>query len=578
MKELTVQEHERLIRVARGDERADMVLKNAAYTDVFSGDVKRGDIAIACGRIAGVGSYVGEEELDFSRLVVTPGFIDGHVHIESSQLSPEEYASLVVPRGTTAVVADPHEIVNVCGMAGAEYMRKASSRTPLDVILQLPSCVPATPFETSGAEISGEDTAKLIKDRHIHGLGEMMNYPGVVSGNADVLLKLRAALAAGKGIDGHAPALSGRELNAYLCGGITSDHECTSDVETAEKISKGMYVHVRHGSTCRNLATAKNIGAFNFRRFLLCTDDRNAADLRDKGHIDDALRRIVKEYGTDPVAAVCCATLNAAECYGLKFRGAIAPFYAADLAAADDLSGFNVKYVFKDGVLVAENGKPLFKPRKKYLPRAVLSTVNCAPVSPADFAINLKGGRAKAIVLGKGTIVTGSETVEVRSEGGDVLLEGTPLLKLAVVERHRATGNIGRALLKGYGFSGGAVATTIAHDSHNIVVAGDDNASMAEAVLRLKEAGGGLAVVLKEGGAHVLPLRIGGLMSDLKCGEFIARFKEIEGVAHAAGVPADTEPSMSLAFLSLAVVPRLKLLDTGLFDVDKFAFTDLEDV
>ncbi len=306
--------------------QCDIVLKNARYLDVFCGKIRKGDIGIKGDRIVGIGKYRGKEVYDLAGRIVLPGFIDAHVHIESSQLSPEGFASLVVPRGTTTVIADPHEIVNVCGADGAKYIAEAAERTPLDVRLMLPSCVPATPFETSGASISGEDTERLITDESFFGLGEFMNYPAVVSGDKEAVKKLEAALSTGKPLDGHAPMLSGKKLNAYLCGGITTDHESAGRKEIEEKLSKGMYIALRHGSTVHNLQTdCKLVNAKNARRFLMCTDDRHATDLVERGHIDDALRTAVGE-GLDPVKAVTIATLNAAECYNLKWRGAIAPW------------------------------------------------------------------------------------------------------------------------------------------------------------------------------------------------------------------------------------------------------------
>ncbi len=569
---------EKFIRAARGDVKADVVLKNATYADVFCGVLRKGDIALVGDKIAGVGSYSGKEEYDCSRLVVLPGYIDGHVHIESSQLSPEEFASLIVPRGTTAIIADPHEITNVCGMAGCEYIEKASKNVPLDVKIQLPSCVPATPFETSGATLSGDDIQKHINDPCVFGLGEFMNYPGVIASDPDVIKKLEAAHSAGKIIDGHAPALSGKELNAYLCGGVSTDHECVTGEEIEEKLSKGMYVHIRHGSSTQNLGNAKFMTDNNFRRFLLCTDDRHADDLKNKGHIDDALRRLVSEQNIDPVRAVTCATLNAAECYGLKFRGGIAPFYLADLVAVDDLKNFNARLVFKSGKLVARDGKPLFDTSKRYLPASVLNTVKLKrPIVPDDFKLALSGDMARCMTIEPGGVVTGSQTVKLSSKDGDVLLDGTDVLKLAVVERHRLTGNIGKGLFKGYGFKGGALGITVAHDSHNIILMGDDNASMARAANRLKEIGGGMVVVnSKTGKITSLTLDIGGLMSSRDADGFERDSRRLSELAYSMGVKRSFEAFMSLAFLSLAVIPKLKLLDTGLFDVTKFGFTSVD--
>lgn len=567
---------EKYIKAARREVKAELVLKNASYVDVFTGKIRKGDIAIVGEKIVGTGEYEGEKEIDCAGLTVVPGYIDGHVHIESSQLSPEEFASLIVPRGTTTIIADPHEITNVCGMAGCEYIAKASVNVPLDVKIQLPSCVPATPFETSGAILSGKDIEKNITNSYIFGLGEFMNYPGVLLCDKDVIQKLEAAHSAGKVIDGHAPAVYGHELNAYLCGGITTDHECVEKEEIEEKISKGMYVHIRHGSSTQNLGNAKYITPANMRRFILCTDDRHAADLKEKGHLDDALRKIVAG-GLDPVTAVTCATLNAAECYGLKFRGGIAPFWLADLVAVDNLENFKAKYVIKNGKLVAENGKPLFDTSKRYLPANVLNTVHVKDLKPEDFILNVNSDKAKAMTIEPGGVVTGCEIVDIEKANGDVIVKGTDLLKLAVVERHKMTGNIGKALFKGYGLKGGAMGITIAHDSHNIILMGDDNAAMATAANKLKEIGGGMVLVnSKTGEVHSLTLDIGGLMSSRDAESLQRDSRALIEKAHAMGVKREYEAFMSLAFLSLAVIPRLKIVDKGLFDVEKFAFTDIE--
>lgn len=566
---------EKYISAAAGREKAELVLKNAAYLDVFCGVIRNGDIAVVGGKIVGIGSYEGEKELDVSNLTVLPGYIDGHVHIESSQLSPEEFASLIVPRGTTTIIADPHEITNVCGKAGCEYIARASENVPLDVKIQLPSCVPATPFETSGAVLNGKDTEEAVKESYIYGLGEFMNYPGVINCDADVIKKLEAAHAHGKIIDGHAPAVYGETLNAYLCGGISTDHECVYKEEIDEKISKGMYVHIRHGSSTQNLGNAKCMTSANMRRFILCTDDRHAADLKEKGHLDDALRRLVAD-GVDPIAAVTCATLNCAECYGLKYKGAIAPFWAADLVVVDNLKNFNARYVFKDGKLVAKDGKPLFDTSKRYLPENILNTVHVKTLKPEDFTLTLKGKKAKAMTIEPGGVVTGCEIVEVQSENGDVNVKGTDILKMAVVERHKMTGNIGKGLFKGYGFKGGAMGITIAHDSHNIILLGDDNAALATAANKLKEIGGGMVLVNSATGeVDSVTLDIGGLMSSRDAEGLQRDSKALIEKAYSMGVNRELEAFMSLAFLSLAVIPKLKLLDTGLFDVEKFSFTDI---
>ncbi len=564
-----------LIDVAAGREKADLVLKNGSYVNVFSGTVEKGDIAFAAGKIVGVGEYSGRENVDIAGMVALPGLIDGHVHIESSQLTPEEFARLIVPRGTTCVIADPHEIVNVCGMAGVEYMARAAEGLPLDVKIQLPSCVPATPFETSGATLGAREIAENIPRKEIFGLGEFMNYPGVIGADAEALGKLRAAAACGKIVDGHAPGLSGKALNAYIAAGISTDHECLTPEEAAQKVSRGMYCHLRHGSATRNLAAnARAVNENNMRRFLLCTDDRHAADLKNKGHLDDALRTLCKS-GFDPVRAVILATLNAAECYGLKGKGAIAPGYCADVVVMDGLTDFNAKYVFKDGKLVAADGKALFRVPPR-LPDSVLRTVHLsARLRAEDFRLPLSGNRARVMRVQPGGIVTESVVRTVSSRGGDVEVKGTDLLKLAVVERHKGTGNIGRGLLEGYGFRGGCLGITVSHDSHNIILLGDDNADMALAANALADMGGGM-VIARGGTWEGVPLAVGGLMSDEPAERFIEKSERLAEKAYAMGVREGLDAFLSLAFLSLAVVPQLKLLDTGLFDVDRFSFTDID--
>lgn len=566
---------EQYIDAAVGRKKAETVLKNGRFVNVFTGEICEGDIAVEGGKIVGFGKYEGETEYDLAGKTAVPGLIDAHVHIESSQLSPEEFARLVLPRGTTTAIADPHEITNVCGIAGAKYIADASKNTPLEVKVMLPSCVPATAFETSGATLTGADTEKYIGADFIHGLGEFMNYPGVLYKDSEVMKKLAAARKAGKVIDGHAPATSGLGLNAYIAAGISTDHECTSPEEALEKVSKGMYVHLREGSATRNVAA--NCGAANaanLRRFLLCTDDRHAADLKAKGHLDNALR-VAVAAGMNPVWAIIAATLNSAECYRLYGKGAIAPGYDADIAVFDDLKNFNCAMVFKGGRLVAKEGKALFKTGEKYLPAEVKNTVHVGNVAPDDFKIKLKGRRANVIRLLKDNVVTEKVVREIESENGDVKLCGTDLLKLAVVERHHGTGNIGLGLLEGYGLKNGAIALTIAHDSHNIIVLGDNNADMAAAVAELKRIGGGMAIA--EGGkAQSLSLDIAGLMSSLPAEEYIAQSEKLLEKAYSMGVSRDVEAFMSLSFLALLVIPSLKLSDRGLFDADKFELCSID--
>lgn len=567
---------EKYINAAAGRTKADIVLKHATFVNTLTGRTEEGDIAITADRIVGIGRYSGQTEYDMSGKYVLPGFIDGHVHIESSMLSPEPFAELVVPRGTTSVIADPHEITNVCGMDGFEYMAEAAKNTPLEVHFQLPSCVPATPFENSGAILSAKDVEAHISRSQVFGLGEFMNFPGVINCDADALKKLEAAHHAGKIIDGHAPCVLGDSLNAYLCGGIVTDHECDSPEEMSSKADRGMYVMLRHSSSIHDIAAnCKAVNAGNMRRFIMCTDDRHAADLMNVGHMDDALRTVVAA-GLDPVWAVTIATLNAAECYNLKWRGAIAPFWFADLAVVDNLKDFNVEYVFKNGALVAQNGKPLFNTgHSRYIPKSVTNTVHIRNMSADDFRLQLKGKTARVITLNHGTILTDCQVMQIQSRDGDVVLPDD-VLKLAVVERHNHTGNIGRGLLKGYGFKGGAMGITIAHDSHNIILLGDDNAAMARAANTLREIGGGMVLVdSATGDVDSLTLEVGGLMSARDAGYVIEESERLYKKAYSMGVDKRFAAFMTLAFLSLAVIPHVKLLDTGLFDVDKFSFTDI---
>ncbi len=561
----------------------DLVLKNARVFNVFTGEYEVGDLGVAQGKIVGISSsFEGKEEYDCAGLTALPGFIDGHIHIESSMLSPEAFAALAVARGTTGVVADPHELANVCGIQGAEYLSTALSRlktengnSSLDLYLQLPSCVPATPFETSGAKIGGRETAEEIARPLFHGLGEMMNFPAVLAGDEECLRKIEATLAEGKVVDGHAPCVSGDCLNAYAAAGVLTDHEPTSPEECSERVSRGMYAMLRNGSSAPNiLQNYRAITPFNFRRFLLCSDDKNASDLKKKGHIDDALRTLVS-LGVPAEQAICMATLNVAECYRLKGKGALSSGYDADIALVSDCVDFRVQAVFKMGELVVKEGNPLFESEQRYLPDCVKNTVHLAPVSEDSLRIPVKSGKMRAIKMLPHSLVTEEEIVSVKGENGDVRLKGTELLKLAVFERHKASGNIGLGLLKGYGLQGGAIGFSVAHDSHNLVVIGDNNANMVRAVQLLERAGGGMALVKGEE-EKIFPLDIAGLMSSASADEVIARTAELSSLARQMGVRECYEPFMSMAFLSLVVIPSLKLTDRGLFNLQKFAFVELE--
>lgn len=562
----------KVIDCAAKREECDLLLTGANVFNVFSGEFEKLDIAVTDGVIAGLGSgYRAKTVYDATGLYALAGFIDSHIHVESSMLSPEEFARLSVAHGTSVVIADPHEIVNVCGVAGAEYIAEAFARMqwkgvcPLEVKLQLPSCVPATPFETSGAKIGGRETERELSRDLFFGLGEMMNFPAVVGAEEDCLKKIEAAHALGKIVDGHAPApaLSGDTLNAYAAAGIATDHECVDRNDCLEKLKRGLYVQLRNGSSARNLEeNCRAMDGYNYRRFVLCSDDRNARDLAEVGQIDDALARLVK-CGIPANQAIAAATLNAAECYGLKGKGALAPAYDADIVLVEDLQSFRVRAVFKRGILVAENGKALFR-FGRYLPAEVKSTVNIRPVSADDFKMQPKA-RARVMKICPFGLATEEEIVPVRERDGDVVLE-RGLCKLAVIERHFATGNLGKCLLRGYGVSGGAVGISVAHDSHNLVIAGDNNADMARVASLLAEAGGGMAISAG-GNAEAFPLDIAGLMSSASAEEVVLRTGALTKRAKSLGIGDGVEPFMTLAFLSLAVIPELRLTDTGLYEV-----------
>ncbi len=572
----------RLIDCAAKRVPCDLVIVNARIYNVFTGKEEAGELAVADGMIVGVGNgYRGNAIWDARGSVLLPALIDSHIHAESSMLAPEAFAELCVLHGTGAVVADPHEIVNVCGIPGAEYMAEAVSRLQvggkpaLDVFLQLPSCVPATPFETSGAAIDARETRSELSRELFFGLGEMMNYPAVAAGEEETLKKLSAAADLNKIVDGHAPGLTGAALCTYRCAGIVTDHESLSAEECREKIARGMYVQLRCGSSaCNAVQCAAAMDACNFHRFLLCSDDKNARDLMRRGHMDDALRRLVAA-GVPAHWAICAATLNAAACYGLKDRGALAPGYRADIVAVDDIVGFNVRAVLKGGTFAVRDGEAYLSCERPYLPAFVRDTVHMRLPSAASFCLNIAGGKARAMRVQPHGLVTEQEVVAVRSADGDVVLQDG-LAKLAVIERHFAGGGMGLGLVAGYGLRGGAIGITVAHDSHNLVVLGDDNAAMARVAQLLQQAGGGMALVRTDGTEEVFALEIAGLMSAQPADVVARETERLSRLAHEMGVKACYEPFMTLAFLALPVIPHLKLTDRGLFDVDAFAFIKVE--
>lgn len=562
-----------IINVARGFEKADLVIKNANIVNVLSEEIHKADIAIKDGIIAGIGeNYSGEKEIDIQGAYVTPSFIDGHVHLESTMMLPSEFAKVALPAGTTTVIIDPHEISNVLGLHGISFMHEAVKNLPLDVYTMLPSCVPATPFETSGFDLNSYDLSLLIDKPWVLGLAEMMNFPGVLNQDNNVMAKLELAKSRGKCIDGHAPYLHGKDLCAYIASGVKSDHECTTPDEAVEKLRLGMYVMVREGTAAKDLdALMPVLKTCNTRKCIFVTDDRHPADLKE--HINGMVRRAV-EAGVDPVKAVQIASLNTAEYFGLKNLGAIAPGYKADLLILPDLKTFKPDLVIKNGVVAAENGKLIAElPENEAL--AVRNSVNVRWITPEDFRIEANGSKVTALEVIPHQLITKSVVSEVKIEDGNAVSNiDNDTLKICVIERHRATGNIGKGFVKGFNLKCGAIASTVAHDSHNMIVIGTNDADMYAAAVALIKCKGG-KVVVKDGEViSELPLPIAGLMSDRNFDYVVNKCEELNKTAHSIGCRIE-DPFMTMGFLSLPVIPELKVTDKGVFDTNKFDFIDI---
>lgn len=512
----------KVIDVASGREPADLVIKNIKMVNVYTGNIEETSIGIVNGIIAGTGTYEGKRQIDGNGMFAVPGFIDSHIHIESSYLRPEEFGKLLVPYGCTSVIADPHEIVNVAGIKALEYMIDASKGTKMDIKFMLPSCVPATPMENSGASLDASDMKEPISKNEVLGLGEYMNFPGVIKGSDSDLNKIKVAMDNGKIIDGHCPGIKGKDLNAYVAAGIHTDHECSTIEEMNDRISRGMYVLLREGSACKNLSNLMNgITEKNSRRCLLCSDDRQPKTVFNEGHIDGLLRKLVKG-GIDPITAIRMATLNAAECYRLFDRGAIAPGLRADICLINNLEEFHVEKVFIKGELVAENGE--YIPKIDYEdPKKMEKTFHIKGFSVEKLKLNLKSHHVNVIEIKEGGVLTNKSDAYISlDKNGDYLKEqDKDILKIAVVERHKKTGNVAVGFIKGYGLKEGAVALSVAHDSHNIIATGISNEEIAFAVEKLINQNGGI-VLSKEGKViESLPLPIGGLMTD-KDGKYVA--------------------------------------------------------
>ncbi|MCW7753961.1 adenine deaminase [Desulfobotulus sp. H1] len=554
--------------VVRGEAPADLLLTGAKIVNVYTGEILEQSLAVHQGRFAGFGDYEAKDTIHLKGLFLIPGFIDAHVHIESSMAAPSQFVKTVLPRGTTAVVADPHEIANVLGKEGIQYMLDASENQPMDLFFTLPSCVPATHMETAGARLEAEDLEPFLSHPRILALAEMMNFPGVIFGDPGVHAKIKASHGAGKPVDGHAPGLSGKALNAYLSAGIASDHECTTAEEALEKMRGGMHIMVREGTCAQNLyGLLPALNEQTCRRMMWCTDDRHPHDLMQEGHVDDIVRRAIAE-GVDPVTAIQMATLNPAEYFGLRDRGAIAPGLQADFLVVRDLDALHIDAVYVKGRLVAEKGQ--------LAADIVLPETHSPPESmrlredQLDFSIPAEGKRIRVMEVIPGQVVTASLVMDACIRDGLAVADPEQdLVKLAVVERYTGSAGCGMGFVRGLGIRKGALASSVGHDSHNLIVAGDTDDDMrtaAEAVIAMK---GGM-VVVKEGRVVAsLSLSIAGLMSTAAMEDIDAAMADLIREAKALGcTPAD--PFMTVGFLSLPVIPSLKLTDKGLVDVDRF--------
>jgi len=561
------------IRVASGDGMADLLIKNGRVVDVFSGQIEKRDVAIFGGVIIGFGDYPAREIIDVKGDFLCPGLIDGHVHIESSMVTIPEFARAVLPNGTTSVIIDPHEIANVVGQEGIRFMAESARGVPLNVFMMIPSCVPATLMETSGAALKAADLKPLLKEPWAIGLAEMMNFPGVIFCDPKVLKKIE--IAKGKRIDGHAPMLSGKGLYAYLTAGIRSDHECTTPKEAKEKLKNGMWIMIREGTTARNLRSLiPLVHSKNSRRFFFVTDDRHPKELLEEGHIDSMVRQSI-QWGLDPILAIQMATLNAAEYFRLDDLGAVAPGQRADIISFEHLGRFQIKKVFKDGKLVAENGKMLFAPIRQRKSLRLKGTVRVKPLKKDAFLLRSGQSLAKIIQLIPDQIVTKKVMKRILLNQGVAYPNlKEDILKIVVVERHKATGNIGIGFVQGFGLKKGAIGSSVAHDSHNIVLVGTNDADMLKAVEVIQTMKGGLAAVLDGKVLASLPLPVAGLMSEAPIAQANHQLEALLRAAKTLGCKIP-DPFMTLSFLSLPVIPELKLTDKGLVDVNQFKFVPL---
>lgn len=568
------------ISVASGREPADLVIKNGKIIDVFNGEIIEGDLAIVDGYFAGIGKFEGKKVVDAKGRYVSPAFIDGHVHIESSMVTASEFAKVLLPHGVTAVIADPHEIANVLGARGIQYMLDSSENLPFDFYFMLPSCVPATAFENSGASLKSNDLKPFFKHPRVLGLAEVMNFPAVLQADEDMLDKITESKLAGKKVDGHAAGLSVNDLNVYLSAGIRTDHECTTAAEAKERLKRGMYLMIREGTVAKDLQQLiAVINEFNSRRCLFVTDDKHLDDLILDGSIDHNVRKAIS-LGITPITAIQMATINAAECFGLDEKGAIAPGYKADFIVFDDLKTIGISQVFKDGISVVENGELITEIEKNNPEEAdyLTTTVHFEDISEEQFQIPIKNKLANIIEIIPNSLITRHLIEKVETCPNGFFQTSDDFLKMAVIERHHFTKHIGLGIVKGLGLKSGAIATTVAHDSHNLIVAGTTNTDITTAVKAMKEMQGGLVVVLDGEIIASLKLSIAGLMSERSYQEVFSGLKDINLALEKLGASKEFNPFLTLSFLALPVIPELKLTDKGLFQVSKFKHITIEAV
>ena len=554
---------QRIIAVAAGREKADLVLKNAKYLNVFSNEFLCGDIAVANGLIAGVGKYDGKTEIDVSGKLVLPGFIDAHIHLESSMVTPAEFAKAVVAHGTTTVITDPHEIANVMGIDGVEYMIQASQNLPIDVHFMMPSCVPATEIDESGAELDCKDIDLYLDNKKVLGLAEMMNYVGVINGDKNVLSKIVTSQAHHKKIDGHAPELSGNDLNAYIAAGVYSDHECSTFENALEKLRKGQFIMIREGTAAHNLkALMPLLTQQYYARCMFATDDKHPSDLLYGGHIDYIVKQALKN-GADPIVALKTATHHAARYFLLNNKGAIASGYLADIVVVDNLEDFNVETVFKRGKLVFDGEVKDFSAPTvdEKLVEKCFDTFHLDSVTPSSFKVEGKLG-----LIG----LVGGELLTRNLGTADKIDVENDILKIACIERHKGTNHIGVGYVKGYSLKSGAVATSVAHDSHNIITVGCNDDDIAVAVNAIKDSKGGIAVVENGKIKALLELPIAGLMSDEPLTTVNEKLENAKSSAYELGADKSIDPFMTLSFLSLPVIPSLRITTKGVFDAENW--------